>query len=90
MAHAPECHGRIYGCPKCGTRGLTIEQTFKHDCPAHGDGEPVAAAPRLKLETAKLAPGIEPEGDGWLCFHSSVDGARRRYCLWSRVVPLSA
>lgn len=32
MAHAPECDGPIYGCVKCGRRGLTIKQTFTHVC----------------------------------------------------------
>ncbi len=32
MAHAPECHGKIYGCQKCGRAGLTIDQTFDHEC----------------------------------------------------------
>lgn len=33
MAHAPECSGRVYGCPKCGKRGMTIGETFDHKCP---------------------------------------------------------
>ena len=32
MAHAPECSGEVYGCVRCGREGLTIEQSFDHEC----------------------------------------------------------
>ncbi len=31
-AHAPDCSGSVYSCPKCGGQNLTIEEMFDHNC----------------------------------------------------------
>jgi hypothetical protein len=36
MSHAPECSGKVYGCPRCPERGLmTIGESFDHSREAH-------------------------------------------------------
>lgn len=37
MSHAPECAGKVYGCPKCGQDGMTIAESHEHAETCKGD-----------------------------------------------------